>query len=69
MKAVKRALDAIITNDVQDQLSLTGYRTKKPGMVTNYKKIIDAIHVAMSEKYAGYTQADGEEKIGTLLQS
>lgn len=69
MHAIKRAIDAIMTKEVQKQISFSGKRTVKPGLATDYKYILDAIHDAMQEKFTCYRRIDGERKLGSLLRS
>lgn len=58
-----------MARSVQKQLSLDGFRSKKPSMKSAYKGILDGIHIAMKDTFKDYTFALGEEKIKTLLRN
>lgn len=63
-------MNAVMARSVQKQLSWAGgNRTTKPGIVSEYKEIVDGIHVAMNESFTDYTIAQGESKIKSILRN
>lgn len=67
--AIKAIIDCTIVRSVQKQLSWAGYRTDKPSLKSDYKAIVDGIHIAMKDSFKDYTIALGEVKIKSILRN
>lgn len=58
-----------MNRSVQKQLSWSGQQTTKPSFKTQYKGVIDGIHLAMTQNFKDYTMVQGEAKIQTMLKN